>query len=132
MNAQGELRGVLVAGLGEGARFTQLDWARQEFRTALGYEPFPGTVNLRMEGEAWRQCRRRLQQAAGVEIKAPPGFCRARCFPLRVNGTVPGAIVLPEVENYPEDKLELVAPVPVRQTLGLRDGDIVSLQLEPL
>jgi CTP-dependent riboflavin kinase len=39
------------------------------------------------------------------------------------------AAILPAVDAYPEDKLEIVAPVAVRQALHLRDGDPVRLQL---
>ena len=41
-----EFGGTLCSGLGEGARFTQLPWAVREFRDKLGFEPYPGTLNL--------------------------------------------------------------------------------------
>ena len=37
--------------------------------------------------------------------------------------------LLPEVKDYPIDQLELVASVNVRQTLSLKDGDIVEIEI---
>ncbi len=41
----------------------------------------------------------------------------------------PSAAVVPEVPDYPADKLEIVAPVSVRDTLRLSDGDHIPLQI---
>ncbi|RME49670.1 MAG: DUF120 domain-containing protein, partial [Chloroflexi bacterium] len=40
------LRGRVVTGQGEGARFTQLPWVRAQFVDRLGIDPHPGTLNL--------------------------------------------------------------------------------------
>ena len=37
--------------------------------------------------------------------------------------------VVPEVDGYPADKLELLAAVSVRDSLGLHDGDPLRLTL---
>lgn len=120
----------MCSGLGEGARFTQLPWAMREFRDKLGFAPYPGTLNLRLPGADWAAARSRLQQAAGIAIVPPEGFCAARCFRVTVNDRVEGALVLPEVGDYPADKCEILAPVAIRQQLGLRDGDAVCLRVE--
>jgi riboflavin kinase, archaea type len=125
-----EIEGTLCSGLGEGARFTQLAWAAREFREKLGFAPYPGTLNLMLSGAAWAAARSRLQQAAGIAIVPPNGFCAAKCFPVTVNGRIEGAAVLPEVGNYPTDKFEILAPVGLRQELDLRDGDAVRLRVE--
>ncbi|MDZ4254122.1 MAG: DUF120 domain-containing protein [Sulfuritalea sp.] len=123
------LEGRLCSGLGEGAVFTQLDWVAREFQAKLGYVPHPGTLNLSLSGDAWTRLRSRLQQAAGIAIEPPAGFCAAKCFEVLINDRIKGAAVLPEVAGYPADKLEIVAPVAVRRELRLHDGDRVRLQL---
>ncbi|MCM2251651.1 MAG: CTP-dependent riboflavin kinase [Ramlibacter sp.] len=125
-----EVEGTLCSGLGEGARFTQLAWAAREFRDKLGFAPYPGTLNLMLSGADWTAARSRLQQAAGIAIVPPSGFCAAKCFPVTVNDRIEGAVVLPEVGNYPADKCEILAPVGLRQELDLRDGDAVRLRVE--
>jgi riboflavin kinase len=39
------------------------------------------------------------------------------------------AIVIPDVPNYPEDVLEIVAPVNLREKLQLKDGDHVEIEV---
>jgi riboflavin kinase len=123
------LEGHLCSGLGEGAMFTGLDWVARQFREKLGYEPHPGTLNLRLAGPDWALARNRMQAADGVAIEPPAGFCAAKCFEVLINDSVRGAAILPEVADYPADKLEIVAPVAVRQELRLKDGDRVRLRL---
>lgn len=125
-----EFGGTLCSGLGEGARFTQLPWAAREFRDKLGFEPYPGTLNLLLSGTDWEVARSHLQRARGIAIVPPEGFCAARCFRVTVNERVEGAVVLPEVGDYPADKCEVLAPVGLRQRLDLRDGDAVRLRVE--
>lgn len=125
-----ELEGTLRSGLGEGAMFTQLDWVAREFREKLGFVPHPGTLNLALCGETWAVARARLSDAAGITIEPPPGYCAAKCFEVLINDCVKGAAVLPDIRDYPTDKLEIVAPVALRQKLRLRDGDLVNLRLD--
>jgi CTP-dependent riboflavin kinase len=125
-----ELQGTLCSGLGEGAAFTELDWVAHAFREKLGFAPHPGTVNLSLTGDAWLKARARMRQAAGIAITPPPEFCAAKCFAVRLNEQVDGFAVLPEVPDYPADKLEIVAPVFVRRELKLQDGDCVKLRID--
>jgi phosphoglycolate phosphatase len=123
--------GRLVRGLGEAAAFTQLDWVRQQFIDAAGVDPYPGTVNLEVLDEhraAWRTWRA-LQ---GEAIEAPDApYCSARCYPVRIEGRVPGAVVVPEVHGYPEHKIEVVSALRVRDHFDLDVGAPVRLELCP-
>ena len=125
-----DLEGRLCSGLGEGAKFTQLDWAAREFRDKLGFAPYPGTLNLNLNGDTWLAARTKLQQASGIAIVPPSGFCAAKCFPVMIGDRIEGVAILPDVQNYPADKFELLAPVAVRQELNLQDGDAVKFRIE--
>lgn len=124
------LSGTVFSDLGQGAGFMSLDWVQQALREKLGFAPYPATLNLRLAPEdvgTWEMIRR---ENRGLGI-APPSesFCDARCFPvvldtLRGNAAgLGGAILYPEIEGYPPDKIEIVAPVHVKDSLGVRDGD---------
>lgn len=125
-----DLEGIVARGLGEGTRFTQIGWVVDEFRRKLGFVPWPGTFNLRMGGTVWDRAITRLRAAAGIAIAPRDGFCPAKCFAVHIAGHLTGAVVFPEMLDYPYDKFEVVAPVPIRETLGLRDGDLVDLRLD--
>lgn len=123
------LEGEACSGLGEGASFTALDWVRREFLAKLGFEPYPGTFNLLMSGPAWDAARRVLAQEAGIAITPEPGFCAAKCFHVVVAGRITGAVVFPEIAGYPPDKFEVISAVPVRQALGVSDGDRIAVSV---
>ena len=120
-------------GLGEGQRFTAIDWVRRRFRDLLGIDPYPGTVNVRLEAEADRAAWARLRTAPGIPFPPEPGFCAATCYRATIQGragkAVPAAIVVPHLPDYPPDQVELVAAVNVRQALSLRAGDPVTIHV---
>ena len=123
------LAGRLCSGLGEGAGFTALDWVEHQFHAKLGFWAYPGTLNLHLAGSKWDTARDAMQAAAGIAIQPPPGFCAAKCFAVLLEGRVAGAAILPDIPDYPVDKLEIVSPVALRQELRLSDGDRVTLQV---
>ena len=85
---------------------------------------------MSLEGADGIAAREAMQLATGIAIEPQAGFCAAKCFAVLIDGSVAGAAVLPEVGDYPEHKLEIVAPVAVRRELRLNDGDRVRLLLQ--
>ena len=115
-----------------------LDWVQRAIGDCIGFVPFAGTLNLRVEGEelaAWRGLRASLES---VELASPdPSFCRAHCFRGRLEGlpgnqarTEPVVVLVPEVAGYPPDKLEVIAAVPLKEAYGVRDGDKLTVCFE--
>lgn len=123
------LSGTVFSDLGQGARFMSLDWVQQVLRDKLGFAPYPATLNLRLapgDVGTWETIR---SENRGFGIEPPSeSFCDARCFPVVIEALggatdVSGAILYPEIEGYPPDKIEIVAPVHVKGSIGVRDGD---------
>ncbi len=129
------LSGKLVSGLGEAGAFTRIDWARRQFMAKLGIDPYPGTLNLVIEAVDELARWRVVTASPGVILVSPrDDWCNARCYPARIADGIAdpinAAIVLPEIADYPKAKLELIAAVGVRDRLGLRDGDPVTLEID--
>jgi CTP-dependent riboflavin kinase len=123
------LKGKVFSGSGEGAYFTMLPWVRQQIKEKLGFAPYPGTLNVRLVGE-YVGVRKLLENAKAIEISPEHGYCSGKCFKARVGGqNLACAVVLPCVENYPMDILEIIAPSNLREKLGLRDGDEVEVRI---
>lgn len=123
------LYGVTAPGQGKAAGFTRLSWVTRAFAEKLQLNVWPGTFNVRLTGGSlglWAELR--LQP--GIEIEPPDlTACVARCYRAQVNGRVTGAIVLPHVDGYPTDLVEIVAEQSIRSTLCLNDGDPVALHV---
>jgi phosphoglycolate phosphatase len=124
------LDGQLIRGLGKAADFTQVDWVRNQLIELAGIDPHPGTVNLALAEETQRALWRQWRSLPGEIIEpGDPAFCQARCYPARIARRIPAAIILPEVPGYPEDKLELVAALPVREHLSIGEGGRITVEL---
>jgi riboflavin kinase len=123
------LQGVLTSGLGQGAHFIRLAWVRRAIHELVSFDPYPGTLNLRLlDAEArlaWREIR---EGSALVLTPPPPERCGARVIPLVIAPDIQAAVVVPDVTRHGDDVLELVAAVHVRSRLGLQDGDRVTLR----
>ena len=124
------ITGALATGLGEATGFTSLDWAREAFRDRLGIDPYPGTVNVIVTSDEQRAAWRLVKSWPGVVLPPPrPDWCNSRCYHARINNRIEAAIVLPEIDSYPEDQIELIAAVGVRTSLNLKDGDTVVIDV---
>jgi riboflavin kinase len=121
------LKGKVFSGHGGGTKFLSLPWVRKQIIEKLGFEPFLGTLNLRLSKESAEVKKKLVKTAKAIEILPKKGFCVGLCFKAKIMDKVEGAIVLPQVPSYADDVLEVIAPVSLRETLKLREGDEVRL-----
>ena len=125
-----KLSGTVFSGQSQGVHFTGLDWVQEQWRTKLGFTPHPGTFNIRLRPEDHGLARSLGEGGTYIEIVPPsPDFCPARCYRVSI-GETKGAIVRPVVPGYPDDVIEVLAPVNLRQALSTQDGDEVTVTLE--
>ncbi len=122
------LHGIIQSGSGRGAYFTRLDWVVEQCRRKLGYEPFPGTLNVRVIEDDLPHVDAFVQQADAELVPDDPGFCSARIKTVTLNG-VSAAVVLPseDVRIHEKRVMEILAPCNLKGSLGLNDGDLVTI-----
>ena len=126
------MNGVVFSGLSEGSYYMSLEGYRRQFRSKLGFDPYPGTLNLRVRKEDLNE-RRLLESFPFIYVEgfanAKRSYGPAKCYRAVVNEKVQSAIVLPIRAHYGEDVVELVAPQSLRKQLRLRDGDTVRVRV---
>jgi riboflavin kinase len=122
------LRGVVASGLGEAARFMALPWVQEAIRGLAGFDPYPGTLNVRLVDPDMVLAWRRVREGPALRLTPPPDWCGARLFRVTVTPDVVAAVIVPDVTRHGDDLLEVVAGVHVRSRLGLSDGDLVTLR----
>ncbi|HLF15930.1 MAG TPA: DUF120 domain-containing protein, partial [Candidatus Thermoplasmatota archaeon] len=118
-----QLRGEVRTGLGEGRYYLSRPGYKERFRAALGWEPFPGTLNLELGGaEANKLGYLRRHPVHLIEAFQAEGrtFGAVTCHLAKVNGTACAAI-LPHRTHH-TTTLELIAPVRLRDALPCEDG----------
>ncbi len=124
------ITGVIFSDLGQASSFMALDWVQKALRDGLGFSPFPATLNLRLESDkamaVWQEVKSEMR---GIDIiPLDPSFCKARCFLVEIEGKQKGAVLLPEVEGYPANKVEVIAPVRLKDEFRVRDGGRITLE----
>ncbi len=103
---------------------------KRQFIEKLSIDPYPGTLNLEIVDPESLQAFRKLKASKGFEITPEdPSFCSAQCYPVLINGQLKGAIVFPLVKDYPENKMELIAPQNIKETLSVKAGDNLELEI---
>jgi len=122
------LKGKVFSGKRKGTEFLSFPWVRRQIEEKLGFMPHQGTLNVRLFEDSVN-LRKRLASAKGMEISPEPGFCRGRLFEACLMGTVVCGVIVPEVAGYPEDMIELIASVDLREKLQLSDGDPVDVKI---
>jgi riboflavin kinase len=123
------LKGIVSGGTGKSKLFTELPWVRKHYREKLGIDPVPGTFNITVIPEDRKQLNS-VRNAQGIGIVSEDaGYCAAKSFVVLINHKIKGAAIIPLVPDYPDMQLEIVSSEYVRQSLSLKDGDIVEVEV---
>lgn len=129
-----EIKGEVFSGIGEGAYYTSLHGYRRQFLRKLGFDPYPGTLNIRLKTSLDRRLRRDLESYRGIYIEGFQDEYRTyggvRCFKATVNDRIEGAVLIADRTHYDDSVLEVISPVYIRRVLGLKDGDEVRVRIE--
>jgi riboflavin kinase len=123
------LKGTIVSGKREGAKFIRLPWVRKQIVDKLGFIPYSGTLNVKIVKDDASKLKEFLKKAKITEISPAEGFCRGRCFKACLMEKVECAVVIPQVPDYPEDTIEIISPANLRKKLHLKDGDTIDVKM---
>jgi riboflavin kinase len=129
--SQFTFRGKVFTGFGEGGYYVSLHGYARQFLEKLGFEPFPGTLNLRLDSPAQIEQRRQLQFLKGIEIQGFEDGSRTygpvKCFRASFDDEHPAAVLGIERTHYDHSVIEIISPSNLRKTMGLEDGDECSV-----
>ena len=127
--------GRVVSGMGEGAYYMSLAGYRKQFYEKLGYEPYPGTLNVKLVDKIFRDSRREIGKYPSIFIDGFSDTKRtygwAKCYLAHINdGPIRNAAVLVlERTHYDESMLEIIAPVSIKDTVGIHNGDKIKIKM---
>lgn len=104
-----------------------LEVYKEEFRKKLKFEPFPGTLNLKISPENAASISG-MQEKMGI-IEGTGNYGDVKFLSAQLNGIVEGAILFPVKTEHSPEILEFVAQENLRNTLHLNDGDKATLKI---
>ncbi len=127
------LEGTLFTGLGEGAYYISKESYRKQIVEKMGFEPYPGTLNLKLSSDYDIKTRMELEAYPALEVMGFQNedrtFGLVKCYPTIIGGKVKGALVTALRSHYDASVLEIIAPVCLRKQLGLKDGNKVKVEV---
>ncbi len=127
------LEGTVFTGLGEGAYYITKDVYRRQFTEKLGFEPYPGTLNLKLNSDYDVKTRMELDAYPAIEIEGFKNedrtFGLVRCYPAIIDNKIKGALITAMRSHYDVSVLEIIAPVCLRKQLNLKDGVKVKIEV---
>jgi riboflavin kinase len=130
-----DFEGTVVSGMGEGAYYMSLDGYRKQFKEKLGYEPYPGTLNVKLVDQIFINARREIDRYNSIFIDGFSDSTRTygwvKCYIANVNnGAINNAAVLIlERSHYDESMLEVIAPVSLKDSAGIQNGDKINIKV---
>jgi len=125
------LEGRVFSGLGEGAYYISLPWYRDQIRRKLGFDPYPGTLNINLISWDSIQNRRLVGIYADIVIEGfkdkNRSYGGARAISASFNNNDLCAILYIERTHYGDNVVEVISPVYLRGKYALSDGDKVRI-----
>ncbi|MDH5439354.1 MAG: DUF120 domain-containing protein [Candidatus Bathyarchaeota archaeon] len=98
------LEGVVFSGFGEGAYYVTREPYKRGFVEKLGFDPYPGTLNLRLTSEYDIKTRAELENYPAIEISGFKNEDRSygpvRCFHALINNKEKAAVVCALRSHY--------------------------------
>lgn len=130
-----EFEGNVVSGMGEGAYYMSLEGYTKQFKEKLGYEPYLGTLNVRLTDQIYMNARLELGKHPSIFIDGFSDGTRTygwvKCYRATIDdGAIANAAVLVlERTHYDDSMLEVIAPISIKQAAGVKNGDRIKIQV---
>jgi riboflavin kinase, archaea type len=130
-----DFKGRVVSGMGEGAYYMSLDGYKKQFKEKLGYEPYPGTLNIKLVDQIFVNSRREISRYPSIFINGFSDNSRtygwAKCYKANINEGIVNnaAVIVLERTHYDDTMLEVIAPISIKETMGIKNGDEISLKI---
>ncbi|MCD2201697.1 CTP-dependent riboflavin kinase [Halobacterium sp. KA-4] len=111
--------GLITDGKGKGKHFVKLQGYARQFRQKLGYDPYPGTLNVDLTSGSIQD----LDLIPAICINAwstdEKTFGAVYCYPAIIKGESgtthkPAHIIVPERTSHDNTTLEIIAPTELR------------------
>ena len=128
-----ELSGSVVSGLGEGAYYMSLKGYTKQFKTKIGYIPFSGTLNIKLNQKHHSQAVQQLADLDGIMIdpfsdgKRTYGW--VKCFHAKLNNTINCELIRLERTHHDNSVIELISKTNLRKTVGLKTSSKVRIKI---
>ena len=128
-----ELKGEIISGMGEGAYYMSLKGYTKQFKSKIGYVPFPGTLNVKLYQKEYLEAIQQVDDLDGQKINSFSDGKRTygwvKCFTAKLNRTINCQLIRLERTHYDNSIIELISKNSICNTANLKLGSKVSIKI---
>jgi riboflavin kinase, archaea type len=130
-----DFEGHIITGMGEGAYYMSLKGYTQQFKEKLGYEPYPGTLNIKLNSSSYVEAKKEMLKYPSITIEGFSDQSRTfgwvKCYPAYINDSVNinSSILILERTHYDDSIIEIIAPFSIKEQYSLKNGDHIKLKV---
>ena len=130
-----DFEGHIITGMGEGAYYMSLNGYKKQFKEKLGYEPYPGTLNIKLNSMLFVEAKKEMLKYPSINIEGFSDQSRTfgwvKCYPASINDSknINSSILILERTHYDDSIIELIAPFSIKEQFSLKNGDYVKLKV---
>ena len=127
------LNGSVISGLGEGAYYMSLKGYTKQFKAKIGYVPFPGTLNIKLNQLQATQIIQQLDEIENMTLdpffdgKRTYGW--VKCFHVTLNDSIKCELIRLERTHHDNSVIELISKNNLRKTSKLKTGSKVMIEI---
>jgi riboflavin kinase len=128
-----EFKGIIISGMGEGAYYMSMKGYAKQFKSKLGYVPFPGTLNVKLKDKEFIEAKRLLDAHPAILVygfsdgKRTYGW--VKCYPAKVNNNVDAALILLERTHHDDSVIELISKENIKKSAKLSTGSHITIRV---
>ncbi|HSL14511.1 MAG TPA: DUF120 domain-containing protein [Nitrososphaeraceae archaeon] len=130
-----DFEGHIITGMGEGAYYMSLNGYKKQFKEKLGYEPYPGTLNIKLNSLLFIEAKKEMLKYPSIYIEGFSDQSRTfgwvKCYPAYINDSmnINSSILILERTHYDDSIIELIAPFSIKEQFSLKNGDYIKLKV---
>lgn len=128
--------GEIISGMGEGSYYMSLPGYKQRFKEKLGYEPYPGTLNIKLNSKLYVDRKKEILKLPSILIDGFSDKTRTygwvKCYPAMLNESkdINGTILILERTHYDDTIIEVIAPFSIKDKFNLDNGDLIKFKVK--
>ena len=127
------ITGTITSGMGEGAYYMSMKGYTKQFKSKLGYIPFPGTLNVQLEEKKFSESISHLSNYEGIKIDSfsdgKRTFGWVKCFKSKINNKIDCELILLERTHLDTTIVEFIAKNSIRKSLKIGNKSNVKIKI---
>ena len=130
------ITGTITSGMGEGAYYMSMKGYTKQFKSKLGYIPYPGTLNVQLKEKKFSEAISQLSNYDGIKINpfsdGKRTFGWVKCFKSKINNKIDCELILLERTHHDTTIVEFIAKTNIRKSLKIGNKSNIKIKISIL